>query len=480
MTAAVFLAAAVLTAASPPAYFTDNIASTGTSPTPTTMEKALLDRINQATISIDLAIYDFNRLSVRSALLEAHNNRGVAVRVVTDDEARTTYKSHFDALAAAGIQVIDDGRPGSIMHNKFFIFDDRIVWTGSTNISDNDFTKNHNNSLVFSSTAVADIYGREFDQMMAGSFSVAKSPNPTTTVSAGGVPLEIYFSPKDNAMSQVIDEVNNATGEIVFSIFFFTDDGLRDALIAARQRKVAVLGIWDLLGASNSYSDDEALCAAGIPIKIENFIGKMHNKFMVIDAGGGAPRVVTGSLNWTASGNNANDENTMIVHDGSTAQAYRANFQTLWDALPAETACQTGPVTVTGRVYLPQLAATTSPAPGAPDVRIAIIVYDPEGSDVLGENVKIENRGSAPQNLAGWKLSDLAGNTYTFPSFSLGPGQAVTVWVGSGSNDAANLFWGRGSPVWNNSGDTAFLKNDLNALVDQCAYTTGDGSHVCP
>ena len=40
-----------------------------------------------------------------------------------------------------------------------------------------------------------------------------------------------------------------------------------------------------------------ALCAAGIAIKIEDFPGLMHNKFMVIDAEGTAPPVVTGRMN---------------------------------------------------------------------------------------------------------------------------------------------------------------------------------------
>ena len=54
----------------PLVYFTDNAASTGTSPDITIMEQALLDQLNAATASIDVAIYDFNRDSIRDALAD--------------------------------------------------------------------------------------------------------------------------------------------------------------------------------------------------------------------------------------------------------------------------------------------------------------------------------------------------------------------------------------------------------------------------
>jgi phosphatidylserine/phosphatidylglycerophosphate/cardiolipin synthase-like enzyme len=102
---------------------------------------------------------------------------------------------------------------------------------------------------------------------------------------------------------------------------------------------VTIPGVWDKLGAGNVASDDEALCQAGIPIKIEEFGGKVHNKFMVIDVERSSPRVVTGSMNWTGSGADANDENTVIIHDGITAQAYLAEFQELFDVLDLTTLC---------------------------------------------------------------------------------------------------------------------------------------------
>lgn len=474
----------VALAGNPPTYFTDNMASTGTSPNVTVMEQQLLDRINGATTTIEAAFYDFNRNSIRDALIAAHG-RGVTVRIVTDDEARyeiDSYVPYYQALETAGISIQDDGLAASIMHNKYFVIDGEIVWSGSTNLSDNGFTKNHNNAIVFTSTVLADIYQADFEQMWAGNFSTSKTASVSSTVDYEGIPLEIYFSPKDDAIDEVIAEVNAATTSVEFAIFFFTDDDLRDALIAAHNRGVEIRGLWDLLGASNGYSDDEALCDAGIPIKIEDTIGKMHNKFMVIDAAGADPRVVTGSMNWSGSGNTRNDENTLIVHDLETAQAYTTAFADMWEALDASTQCGAVVITptYTNTIYLPLLQNSGDPVvvPTA-DVQLSSIIYNPDGDDVLGEFVVLENKGDAAQDMSGWTLMDEAEHTFTFPNFTLSAGTQVTVWVRSGTNTTTDLYWGRGSSVWNNTGDIATLRDGTAAVVDVCAYEGGGVSASC-
>ena len=349
---------------SPAWYFTDNLDSTGPGDDVTVMEQALLDHLNGAATSIDVAIYGFNRNSIRDALIAAHT-RGVTVRVVTDDDARnhSTYSLYYDALAAVGIPVIDDQRPGSLMHNKFFIIDEAIVWTGSTNLTNRGFTVNHNNSLVLTSTLLADIYSLEFQQMFDGSFSTAKEPTLTTTLDYNGHPLQIYFSPKDNAIDHLITEVAAAEASIHFSIFFLTNADLAQAMIERRQAGVIIEGVWDLLGAASPFSQDEALCAAGIPIKIEDYYGFMHNKFMVIDAYGPNPRLITGSMNWTGAGNNSNDENTLILHDATTTTAYYDAFRILYDTLSDDTLCDFEISEPNYQVWLPLVVSPEGPPP---------------------------------------------------------------------------------------------------------------------
>jgi hypothetical protein len=44
--------------------------------------------------------------------------------------------------------------------------------------------------------------------------------------------------------------------------------------------------VWDQLGAANSASDDERLCDVEAHFKIEDFAGKTHHKFAVVDVEG--------------------------------------------------------------------------------------------------------------------------------------------------------------------------------------------------
>jgi len=465
-----------------PSYFTANMAATGTDPAVTVMEQALLDRLNGATTSIDAAFYDFNRDSIRDALIAAHN-RGVTVRVITDDEARLhieSYIPYYAALESAGIPVKDDQRENSIMHNKYFIIDGGqsgvVVWTGSTNMTDNGFTLNHNNGLAIQSQPLADLYQADFDQMWAGNFSKGKDPATSTSVTVDGRSVGVYFSPEDGAMGQLIDQVNAAQSTIDFAIFFFTDDNLRDALIAAKQRGVTVRGLWDNLGAASPFSEDEILCDGGIAIRTEDTRGKMHHKFMVVDAGGAAPRVITGSMNWTNAGDNTNDENTLILQDPILAEQYRAGFDAMWHALDISTQCGLGDLP--HRIFLPLAvngAGTVNPA----DVQIASIVYNPDGDDLVGEMARLENLGSGAQNLTGWTLEDEAGATFTFPAFTLLPGEQVRIWVRAGTDSAADLFWGRNGAVWNNGGDTAILRDENGTQRDLCTYPGGGVEVSC-
>jgi len=321
-------------------YFTDNITSTGPSPAPTPMEQALLALLNGAQDSVHAALYALDRASIRDALIAARG-RGVEVQVVADDDAyaESQYYPHFRALEQAGIPLVLDNR-SSLMHNKFLVVDGQAVWTGSTNMTDTCFTYNHNNSLVLTSTQVAYAYNLEFHEMFAlGRFGRAKADNTPHQFGGEGAPLEVYFAPTDGVESQILEEVARADQTIAFATFFFTSQALADALIHEAGQGVAVRGLWDRLGAANTSSQDERLCAAGIPVKVEDFGGKLHHKFMVIDPEGEDPTVITGSANWSASGTDQNDENLVILHDAAAAQRYYAEWEKMWNALGGHTLC---------------------------------------------------------------------------------------------------------------------------------------------
>jgi micrococcal nuclease len=94
-----------------------------------------------------------------------------------------------------------------------------------------------------------------------------------------------------------------------------------------------------------------------------------------------------------------------------------------------------------------------------------------DGENPNGEWVEIVNEGSAAVNLEGYSLKDAANHIYTFPAFTLQPGATVRLYSGQGQDDASSLYWGReGEAVWNNDGDSAFLRDSEGNLVDDYNY----------
>ena len=321
----------------------------------TPMEDALLARINAASTSVDVALYGLDRQSIIDALIAAHG-RGVTVRVVGDDDAANVeYTAGYQALRSAGITVITDTSASQIQHNKFMVFDGQVVWTGSANFTNTDFTLNANNSIVITGTTLAGIYTTEFGEMWGGAFHSAKTDNTLHSLDYSGTRVESYFSPTDLVAFEVWDELAHADDTVHFAMFFWTDDVLTKRVVERLGVGVEFFGVWDQLGAANESSADGALCAAGARIKIEDFNGKVHHKFAVIDVNGSDPTVILGSYNWTDSGAYDNDENTLIIHDLALAQAYYAEWQRLWSALGEDRLCKPY------LIYLPAVAKNTSP-----------------------------------------------------------------------------------------------------------------------
>ena len=67
------------------------------------------------------------------------------------------------------------------MHNKFVIFDDKIVFTGSMNFSPAGLSGyDVNDVLIIKSEPIAQLYKAEFEQMLNGKFHKMKTKHNYT------------------------------------------------------------------------------------------------------------------------------------------------------------------------------------------------------------------------------------------------------------------------------------------------------------
>ena len=264
-----------------------------------------------------------NQDEILNALIKA-KNRGVNVRIVTDsnpcgeDTYFDTYKLRKELDAKS------DNSP-FIMHNKFLVIDGKEVITGSMNYSQTGLSGfNSNNLIVIKSKEIAGLYAEEFNQMLAGKFHTAKvkSSQPRSYI-LGRSKVSVYFSPQDRVItSRIIPLVNNSKKYVYVPAFLITHEGLSQALINAKKRGVDVRLIIDATNSSSRRSSVSFLRNVGIPVKVENYAGKMHSKSIIIDD----KYIITGSMNFSNSGEKKNDENTLIIEDNRLAGFYRAGW----------------------------------------------------------------------------------------------------------------------------------------------------------
>jgi hypothetical protein len=128
------------------------------------------------------------------------------------------------------------------------------------------------------------------------------------------------------------------------------------------------------------------------------------------------------------------------------------------------------------------MAGGATPAEATGSLQLGKINYNAAGSDttsnVNGEYVVIKNLASTSKCLTGWKVKDAAGHTYTFGTFCLAGYKSVYLYTGKGTNSSTRRYWGMGWHVWNNTGDTAYLRTSAGTSMDTCTWGSGGVGYV--
>jgi competence protein ComEC len=100
---------------------------------------------------------------------------------------------------------------------------------------------------------------------------------------------------------------------------------------------------------------------------------------------------------------------------------------------------------------------------------VATINADAEGNDnenLNDEYITFENTGEEALDLGRWSVNDAANRTYTFPGgTTLETGAELTLHTGSGADTESDYYWGAGSAVWNNGGDTITVRTETGRIV---------------
>jgi phosphatidylserine/phosphatidylglycerophosphate/cardiolipin synthase-like enzyme len=303
-------------------------------------EDKLINRINNAVYSIDMAVYSFQDMpDIASALILA-KNRGVKIRVVYDSRS---VQNSMQSLLNAGILISQ--RPASltgIMHDKFLIFDARDsiasndwLWTGSWNITYTELSWK-NNVVEINDPVITKAYQTEFEEMWG---STADTPNPAAakfsyekpditphSFSIGGRNIFVYFSPSDGTTSKILDVIYTLNHDFCLAMLTITRNDLADAL-----HYMFNSGVKDIKGVVNDINDDGSQFAflSEFADMHANPGETLHDKYALFDAEDllSDPVVITGSHDWTNAAETENDENTLIIHDPVIANLYLQDFK---------------------------------------------------------------------------------------------------------------------------------------------------------
>jgi phosphatidylserine/phosphatidylglycerophosphate/cardiolipin synthase-like enzyme len=332
--------------------------------------------VDAATASVDIAIYDF-RLSdpglaktVVSALTSAAD-RGVTVRIAYDagkpaqaDAATFAaleadpappgtgdwLQEHFGGSAVA-IEPIAAG--GQLMHCKYVVRDAALarhasVWTGSTNFTDDAWSRQENNIITVSSHAAATAYRADFDAMWASRRISGTGAGSAGQTRVDGHLLGWDFCPGDGPAvnTALAARITSSKTRIVIAAMVLTSHEVLGALSAAIDRGVPVTGIydsgqmnpivkewkknpndatvvtdWNKVSALLSHKQSQPYTPTGT----HNF---MHLKVLVTDG-----LLSTGSYNFSANAEH-NAENQLHLTEPATVAAYADYLATVIDAYP--------------------------------------------------------------------------------------------------------------------------------------------------
>jgi phosphatidylserine/phosphatidylglycerophosphate/cardiolipin synthase-like enzyme len=313
----------------------------------------LIQRIDSAQYSIDIAIYSFNEINIiRDKLINAFA-RGVKIRIVYDHRDGNI-QSLMQDLINAGIRVQIRPQSTYIMHNKFFIFDSRDtssysddwLWTGSANITNAQFYQDAQNILFIQDESLCKIFTREFEEMWGShsdfnnpslaKFGTSKSDNTPHITYVGGKKFEIYFSPSEDVSLKLENLILNETNKSInFCIFSFTRFNIANRMKTKyNPPNVMVRGVFDQQNANENLYLEMKGIGGTYPwnpparVYLETFSGLLHHKYMTIDPEmpSSNPVVATGSYNYSNSANFGNDEAILFIYDSLIANQYFQEF----------------------------------------------------------------------------------------------------------------------------------------------------------
>jgi cardiolipin hydrolase len=125
--------------------------------------RRIMQLIRAARTTLDICVFTITDDRLATAVLEAQL-RGVAIRIITDNEKAFDLGSDVRDFQSAGVPLKVDQTPFH-MHHKFAIFDHQILLTGSYNWTRGAANDNHENVIITSERRLVDRFDELFERL---------------------------------------------------------------------------------------------------------------------------------------------------------------------------------------------------------------------------------------------------------------------------------------------------------------------------
>jgi phosphatidylserine/phosphatidylglycerophosphate/cardiolipin synthase-like enzyme len=249
------------------------------------LEQQMIEVINQAQSTIDIAVMEFRLPKLAEALIAKHS-MGVQVRLMIDNKYNKTLTEYtseeiarmnqhdklafeelkrypadaLEMLRESGIEIKDDKsknapKGSGLMHHKFIVVDGKITIISSGNFTTSDMhgdfkslesRGNPNNMVIIPNNwEVAQAFTDEFNYMWQGLFKIHKPYRPPLSIPVGQGKITIKFSPNRRKQSiettsngVIADWIKQASSSINIAVFVYSDQTISDALGEVRDRGI--------------------------------------------------------------------------------------------------------------------------------------------------------------------------------------------------------------------------------------------------
>ncbi len=283
---------------------------------------AIVEELGHARRSIDIELYEFQRLDLATLLLDARE-RGVTVTAIRDPSERSS-RTVWAQLEQGGVRVVAFPLERlTIDHVKLLIIDGARSIVGGINWGTH--SPQNRDFDVLATGPVVDNLERVFKQDLALSGDVAVIPAP-----AADRTVEVLTThPGEFIRAAALAAIAATQHSIDIEMFVLSDRLVLEALVSAAHRGVHLRVLLDPTQPQNAAAFG-VLEPAGATVRFYRQVGDelLHAKVGIFDAG----ITLFGSCNWSHSGFTRNHELDLLVREPQLARTFLSRMEQDWAA----------------------------------------------------------------------------------------------------------------------------------------------------